>query len=418
MSAFYYYQVLTPSGRAKRGLAAISVELDASARLWLEKNHDGIVLRLYRLPPWASDLLQGLRRLFRGAIKPAELAGLLRDLAVMTSSGIPIFEAVKAVAEDEGSESGRRVEQVCVRLLEDLNAGSALSIAFARQPEVFPDTVRSLAEIGDATGTMHQMLMESARHLDRIISLKADARQAMIYPAFSFLAILGAGGFWISYVLPKLVGLFKQMNAKLPPLTVAVMGFSEWMNAHWLLVLLALSAVLVTAVVAWRNSLALRRWTMHLLHRTPIAKTLLVSSGLAFFSEYLSLLIRSGLDVIASLGILERSLQNLYYKERVASIRRFVERGDRISFAMRQVGGFPSMMVRMIAVGEDSGTLDRQLTYLSDEYSARLKRTVGVLAEIIKPVIVVVAGAVFLLLIVALLLPVYDLVRQTMSAAR
>ena len=418
MSAFYYYQVLMPTGRAKTGLASISVEMDASARLWLEKTHDGIVLHLYRLPVWASDLLQAGRRLFRGAIKPAELAGLLRDLAVMTSSGIPIFEAVKAIAEDEGSESGKRVERVCTQLLEDLNAGSALSIAFGRQPDVFPDTVRSLAEIGDATGTMHQMLMESARHLDRIISLKADARQAMIYPIFSFLAIFGAGGFWIAYVLPKLVGLFKQMNAKLPPLTVAVMAFSEWMNAHWLLVVMALAAFFISTGVAWRNSLALRRRTMQLLHRTPVARTLLVSSGLAFVAEYLSLLIRSGLDVISSLGILERSLQNLYYKERVARIRQFVERGDRISFAMRQVGGFPSMMVRMIAVGEESGTLDRQLTYLSDEYSARLKRTVGILAEIIKPVIVVIAGAVFLLLIVALLLPVYDLVRQTMSAAR
>ena len=418
MSAFYYYQVLTPTGRAKTGLTAISVELDASARLWLEKTHDGIVLRLYRLPDWASDILQTSRKVFRSAIKPAELAGLLRDLAVMTSSGIPIFEAVKAIAEDQGSESGKRVERVCVQLLEDLHAGSALSIAFGRQSDVFPTTVLSLAEIGDATGTMHQMLMESASHLDRLISLKADARQAMIYPIFSFLAIFGAGGFWIAYVLPKLVGLFKQMNAKLPPLTVAVMAFSEWMNAHWPLVFVGIAGSLTVAVLAWRNSLRLRRRVMKVLHRTPIVRTVLVSSGLAFFSEYLSLLIRSGIDVISSLGILERSLQNLYYKERVVRIRQFVERGDRISFAMRQVGGFPSMMVRMIAVGEDSGTLDRQLTYLSDEYSARLKRTVGMLAEVIRPVIVVIAGAVFLLLIVALLLPVYDLVRQTMSATR
>lgn len=418
MSAFYYYQVLTPTGRAKTGLTAISVELDASARLWLEKTHDGIVLRLYRLPDWASDILQTSRKVFRSAIKPAELAGLLRDLAVMTSSGIPIFEAVKAIAEDRGSESGKRVERVCVQLLEDLHAGSALSIAFGRQSDVFPTTVLSLAEIGDATGTMHQMLMESASHLDRLISLKADARQAMIYPIFSFLAIFGAGGFWIAYVLPKLVGLFKQMNAKLPPLTVAVMAFSEWMNAHWPLVFVGIAGSMTVAVLAWRNSLRLRRRVMKVLHRTPIVRTVLVSSGLAFFSEYLSLLIRSGIDVISSLGILERSLQNLYYKERVVRIRQFVERGDRISFAMRQVGGFPSMTVRMIAVGEDSGTLDRQLTYLSDEYSARLKRTVGMLAEVIKPVIVVIAGAVFLLLIVALLLPVYDLVRQTMSATR
>jgi type II secretory pathway component PulF len=415
MSNFYYYQMLMPTGRARSGLAAISVEMDASARLWLEKKHDGIVLRLHRLPSWLAELLRTARRVLRGAIRPAELAGLLRDLAVMTSSGIPIFEAVKAIAEDQGSESGKRVERVCMQLLEDLNAGSPLGVAFARQPDVFPDTVRSLAEIGDETGTMHQMLMESARHVDRVMSLKADARQAMIYPIFSFLAIFGAGGFWIVYVMPKLVDLFKQMNAKLPPLTVAVLGFATWMNRYWPVLLIALVAGLIGAVVAWRHSLALRRRVMAILHRTPIARTLLVSSGLAFFSEYLALLIRSGLDVVKSLDILERSLENVYYKDRVRSIRQFLERGDRISFAMRQVGGFPSMMVRMIAVGEDSGTLDRQLSYLADEYSTRLKRTVGTLAELIKPLVVILAGGVFLLLIVALLLPVYDLVRQTMA---
>jgi type II secretory pathway component PulF len=418
MSHFYYYEVLTPTGRARSGVASIPVEMDASARLWLEKKHDGIVLRLHRLPGWLSDTLRRGRRLLRGAIKPAELAGLLRDLAVMTSSGIPIFEAVKAIADDQGSESGRRVEQVCMQLLEDLNAGSPLGVAFSRQPDVFPDTVRSLAEIGDETGTMHQMLMESARHVDRIITLRADARQAMIYPAFSFLAILGAGGFWIVYVMPKLVGLFKQMNAKLPPLTVAVLDFATWLNAYWMVVVAAMVLTVASAMVAWRQSLALRRRVMALLHRTPIARTLLVSSGLAFFSEYLALLIRSGLDVVTSLDILERSLKNVYYRERVLAIRRFLERGDRISFAMRQVGGFPSMMVRMIAVGEDSGTLDRQLTYLADEYSARLKRTVGTLSELIKPLVVILAGGLFLILIIALLLPVYDLVRQTMSGPR
>jgi len=148
---------------------------------------------------------------------------------------------------------------------------------------------------------------------------------------------------------------------------------------------------------------------------TPISRVLVTSSGLAFLAEYLAILTRSGLDVVSSLRILERSTSDIYYEDRLMAVRLYVERGDRISAAMRLIGGFPNLMVRMIAVGEDSGTLDRQLSYLAAEYGKRLKQTVAIIAEIIKPLVVVVAGGVFLVLIMALLLPVYDLVRQSMA---
>ncbi|RYF39033.1 MAG: type II secretion system F family protein [Comamonadaceae bacterium] len=358
-------------------------------------------------------------------MRPRDLAGLLRDMAVMTSAGIPVLDAIRAIADDAsgsggggGSDLNPQVARVCRQLLDDLASGSSISGAFSRQSAVFPDTVRSLAVIGDETGTMHRMLMEAADHVDRVSAMKADAKQALIYPAFSFLAIFGAGGFWIVYVMPKLVGLFKQMNAKLPPITVAVLGTAGWLSDHWALLVGALSGCAAGAVLAWRHSEGVRRAVYGLLHRLPIARGIMVASGLAFFSEYLAILTRSGLDVVSSFNILERALRDLHYRDRVGAIRQFLERGDRISSAMRQVGGFPAMMVRMVSVGEDSGTLDRQLGYLSHEYATRLKRTVGALAEIIKPLVVVLAGAVFLLLIVALLLPVYDLVRQTMAGPR
>ncbi|MBB1598678.1 type II secretion system F family protein [Variovorax sp. UMC13] len=417
MSNYFYYSILLPHGRTQSGVAAISAELTVSAVAWLEKRHDGIVLKIYRLPPWAARIALVLSRLFRSALKPVELASLLRDLAVMNGSGIPIIEAVRAIAEDEAGGPGKRIAHVCLQLQEDLNAGASLGTAFGRQPEVFPETVRSLARIGDETGKMDDMLMESARHIDRVISLKADAKQAMVYPIVSFLSIFGAGGFWVVYVLPKLVGLFKQMNAKLPPITVAVIQMSDWLNENWMLLLFGIFAAVASLVAIWKYSPAVRRRVFELLHRTPVVKVILSSSGLAFFSEYLSLLIRSGLDVVNSLTILQGALKSVYYRERVLAIQAFVERGDRISQAMRQVGGFPSMMVRMVAVGEDSGTLDRQLSYLADEYSNRLKRAVGMLAELIKPLIVILAGGVFLFLIIALLLPVYDLVKQTMAVA-
>lgn len=415
MSQVYCFEVLLSTGRSKIGITAIPVEKDASARLWLERFYDGIVVGLYRLPAPATSIFNGFRNMTKRTINAKELAGLLRDMAVMTSAGIPVIDAIQSIAEDSGTDSSKGVEQVCRQLLEDLYAGTSISGAFTRQPDVFPDTVRSLAVIGDETGVMNLMLMESADHIDRVTSMKADAKQAMIYPLFSFAAIFGAGGFWIVYVMPKLVGLFKQMNAKLPPLTVAVLGAAEWLNQNWLELLILIASVFFVAYFSWRRSQAVKRGVYNLLHRLPVIKGILTSSGLAFFSEYLAILIRSGLDVVSSFQILDRTVRDLYYKDRVQAIRQFVERGDRISSAMRQTGGFPAMMIRMISVGEDSGTLDKQLSYLSNEYSTRLKRTIGVLAELIKPLVVLIAGAVFLLLIVALLLPVYDLVRQTMS---
>lgn len=417
MNHFFAYEVLLPSGSSKWGVAVIAAEKNESARLWLEKQFDGLVVQLFRLPPWLSAPAHVLRAIFRSSIGAKELAGLLRDMAVMTNSGIPVIMAIQSIAEDRDADASPRVASVCVQLLEDLSSGASISTAFARQPHVFPESVRSLAVIGDETGAMNLMLMEAANHIDRLTSMKADAKQAMIYPIFSFLAIFGAGGFWIVYVMPQLVSLFKQMNAKLPPLTVAVLATASWLNEHWLLIVLSMVCVCVLLYVAWTRSHAFKRALYQLLHRLPIAKTILTSSGLAFFAEYLAILTRSGVDVVSSFHILDRAVNDLYYRDRIVSIRHYLERGDRISAAMRQVGGFPSMMVRMISVGEESGTLDTQLSYLATEYSMRLKRTVSALAELIKPMVVVLAGGFFLLLIVALLLPVYDLVRQTMSGA-
>jgi general secretion pathway protein F/type IV pilus assembly protein PilC len=137
---------------------------------------------------------------------------------------------------------------------------------------------------------------------------------------------------------------------------------------------------------------------------------------MAFITEHLALLISAGVDITRSLGVLERSLSDEYYKTRIAKVRVAVDRGDMLSSAMQQVGGFPPMALRMIGVGEESGSLDAQLSHLAGEYRQRLARLIASLSEIIKPVIILAAGAFFVLLVVALLLPMYDLIRQASLA--
>ena len=127
--------------------------------------------------------------------------------------------------------------------------------------------------------------------------------------------------------------------------------------------------------------------------------------------------IRAGVDVVTSLDILGRATTNPYYQTRIVAVRERVMRGEKIAPAMRQTGGFPVLVTRMVAVGEESGSLDKQLHHLASEYRNRLNTLVASLGEIIKPAIIIIAGGVFIFLIVALLLPVYDLIRQTVSTS-
>src|SRR5690606_6430491 len=339
----YYYKLVLSNGRVKSGITQLAVEHVASARIWLEKNFDAVVITLTRFPGWLAETQRSLSHLVKPTIKPIELSGMLQDLAVMTSSGIPVMEALRAVANEVGQGRTSNPAKLARRMLEELDAGASLSEAFARYPDAFPETVRNLIMIGDETGSMDLMLKEAAEHIERISRMTADTKQALIYPVFVFSAIIAAGGFWIYYVVPNLADLFKQMNAQLPPLTVAVMAGSEWLISNFGYIFIGLVALAFTLWVTWRYSRKFRRAIHYTLHKLPIAKTIMFSSGLAFFTEYMSLLIRAGVDMVSSLQVMERAMRDEYYRDRIIAIRQVLERGDRVSSAMRQVGGFPSM---------------------------------------------------------------------------
>jgi general secretion pathway protein F/type IV pilus assembly protein PilC len=412
--SWYFFRVLDMNGKVHSGVRHVTPVPGTSVRALLEARFNGTVLVLRALPTWLMKVAAPVLRLGRPKVHPQALAAMLRDLAVMCQAGVPVMDAVRTIAEDEWT-GGKGCAEVARRVLEDLKGGSPLSESFARQPDIFPETVRNLIAIGDESGTMDHMLMESAQHVERLNALKADTRQALIYPAFVFAAILGAAAFWLYYVIPNLASLFKQLNAKLPALTVAVIDFADWLGTHLLTLFVGLMAVILGLVTLWRSSMKFKRWVYRALHVLPVSRTLVTASGLAFLAEYLALMVSAGVDIVRSLTVLEHAMANLYYRDRMSLAKLYVERGDRLSSSMKRVGGFPPLMLRMISVGEESGSLDRQLTHLASEYRSRLSRVVATLSEIIKPVIVLIAGALLLLFVVALVLPVYDLIGQAMA---
>jgi len=411
----YYYHVLLPHGAVKSGLIRLAVKRELSVRMRLETDTDGTVIRLWRFPDWLGVFSDVLLRLFRIQVRSEDLAGFLRDLGLMVRAGVPAMEALATLVDESENGGSRAMGAVAHSMLEDLKAGVGMTEAFNRHPGVFPETVRNLVAIGDQSGTLDRMLGESAEHVERMIAIKRDIRTALIYPAFVFASIIGVAIFWIYYVVPSMARLFKQLQARLPPITEGLVAFADALSTHLPWILLGLAVLVITGVTLFRRSEWFQSRTYAVLHRTPIIRTLLVSSGMAHMTEHLSILVRAGVDMVNSLQILARATKNRYYRSRLTQVSQLVMRGESMSSSMRRVGGFPAMAVRMISVGEESGSLDQQLEHLANDYRKRQEVLIKSLAEILKPVIILVAGGLFLFLIVALLLPVYDLVRQSVA---
>lgn len=409
----YFYRVLLPHGRVRAGLLRLVVAFDHSARLRLEQRTEGTVLTLWRLPHWISTPLDFIRQSLRRQVSNQDVAGFLRDMGLMLAAGVPAMEALTTLIEDDAGLGA--VAVIAGRVHADLGSGISTAETFARHPDIFPETVRNLVTIGDQSGALPQMLTEAAEHMERMIDIQRDIRTALIYPMFVFATIFAVAAFWMYYVVPSMSRLFKQLGAKLPPLTTWLLAVSDTLVGAFGWALLAFLLIVACCLWAYKRVFAVRRSVHLFLHHLPVARVLLTSSGMAFITEHLALLVRTGLDFVTSLDVLTRATRDLYYRERLAKVRDSVARGEGIAASMRRVGGFPSMAVRMIAVGEESGSLDQQLSHLASEYRKRLAVVVNSLAEIIKPAIILVAGAFFLFLVVALLLPIYDLVRQSVG---
>ncbi len=411
--SLYFYRLLTPHGSVKYGFTKAMVEREQSIKLRLEQRTDGTVITLKRLPNWGLFLSELPGRIFRGSARAEDLSGFLRDFGVMLTAGVSAMDALKTLAEEEQGSPG--VAAIAKVVAEDMSAGMRIPQSLQRHPDIFPETIRSLAELGDQSGEIAKMMMEGASHIERLIDIRRDVTTALIYPFFVIVTIIGVGLFWLYYVVPNMAQLFKQMQAKLPPLTKWLISISDVL-VNYVVLSIALFVLLIIAIgIAYRRLPGFKYVCHDWLHRLPIVKKITVASGMAFMTEHLSLLVKAGLDFLTSIEVLARATSDEYYRARLRRVGEGVARGEGIAAAMRRVGGFPPMAVRMISVGEEAGSLDKQLDQLSAEYKKRLDVVVKSLSEIIKPLLILIAGGMFIFLIVALLLPIYDLVRQSVG---
>lgn len=405
---YFKYKMIRRDGHILHGVIELPFNAEAAAGEHFEKR--GLtVITIQRISEVAGWLYELINTRLRRKVKREDLIEFLRNMGVMLRSGVPILTALEDV-------TGHSENQDLARIAEDvrmsIEAGTGLADAIDRHPTVFPDAVRQVIRIGEETGSLDRTLMDAAAHLERMQKINTDTKKSLIYPLFVVAALLGATGFWVYYVIPSVADLFRNLNVELPRVTVLVMTSVEFLVRNFRLMLMI--AVLIVAAIFL--SFRLIPWLPKQFHRLlmvlPITGKIVRASNLAFIAEYFSLFISSGVNILRSLEILRDSVHNEVYKEKLRVVREGLMRGNTLSRELGRAQVFPSFVVRMIHVGELSGNLAEQLQYVAADYRRRLNIIVDNLSEIMKPVVILIVGALFVFIVIALFLPIYYLVGE------
>jgi general secretion pathway protein F len=291
---------------------------------------------------------------------------------------------------------------------EQVVEGGNLADAMKQHPAVFNDLYVNMVRAGEASGALDIVLIRLAEYTERAAALRGKVRSALTYPVFMGMASMGILFFLLSYVVPKVTRIFEERNAKLPTLTLVLLAISGFLSTYWWAIL----AVIVIAVIAVRVSIRTPAGRLRfdaLTLRIPYFGKVLKKVALARFARTLSTLLLGGIPLLQALDIVKHVVSNMVLSNAIEDGRNSIREGHSVADPLKKSGLFPPLLVHMIAVGEKSGELEQMLSRAADAYDGEVEASVSALSSIMEPVLVIFMGGVVLFIVLAILLPIFDL---------
>jgi type II secretory pathway component PulF len=327
----------------------------------------------------------------------------------MLKSGMPLVTALSDIAL---TSDNKRFRARLLEIKRSIELGSSFSSALSPHTDIFPEIFVNLVSVGEETGRLDQSLSEVAVHLQRIEDLRSAIIRALMYPVFAFIGTMGALLFWLIYVLPKVTSLFTTMDVKLPTLTLFLISASNFSQKHWY-VYLAVPAFIYILITLLARKKSTKYYIDAIKLKIPILKLLLSNKLLALFAEQLRILVAAGVTIDKSFDIMINVIDNSVFRKALVDIKENILLGSRISESVkRHAALFPNLVIRMISIGESTGNLSEQLNYLSEYYLNKLDDISQKMGKMIEPIIIMIIGSIFLIIILGLMAPIYDLISQ------
>ncbi|MFT4265637.1 MAG: type II secretion system F family protein [Xenophilus sp.] len=340
------------------------------------------------------------------AIKPKDIAIFTRQLATMMKAGVPLLQAFDIVGRGNANPN-------VTRLLNDIRAdvetGSSLSVAFRKFPKYFDSLYCNLVEAGEAAGILEDLLDRLATYMEKTEGVKSKIKSALMYPTAVIVVAFVVVAIIMIFVIPAFKQVFTSFGADLPAPTLFVIGVSEFFVSYWWLIFGVLVGGTYFFFQAWKRNEKVQRFMDRLLLKLPIFGALVDKSCVARWTRTLATMFAAGVPLVEALDSVGGASGNTVYGDATAKIQQEVSTGTSLAAAMTNANLFPSMVLQMTAIGEESGSIDHMLGKAADFYEQEVDDMVAGLSSLMEPIIIVVLGGIIGGIVVSMYLPIFKL---------
>jgi len=358
------------------------------------------------IPVSVREKPKGINLTFGSGVSTRDIVIFTRQFATMINSGLPLVQSLDILAEQTENEALRKVIQ---EVLYDVESGNTLADAMGKHPKVFTELYVNMVAAGEAGGILDTILLRLATFLEKNDALVRKIKGAMIYPAVIFSVAGAAVAILLMFVIPTFQTMFASAGIPLPLPTRIVIAMSAFLQGYWWACIIGVVALVVGIRQTYQTDggrLAIDRILLML----PILGDLQRKAAVARFTRTLGTLVSSGVSILEGLEITAKTSGNRVIHDAVMGSRASIAGGETISGPLKESGVFPPMVVQMINVGEQTGGLDEMLSKIADFYDDEVDTAVEALLSALEPVMIVVLGVVVGGMIVAMYLPIFDMI--------
>lgn len=339
-------------------------------------------------------------------IKPKDIALFTRQMATMMKAGVPLLQSFDIVGRGNPNPS---VTRLLNEIRQDVETGTSLSIAFRRHPMYFDDLYCNLVEAGESAGILESLLDRLATYMEKTEAIKSKIKSALMYPISVIIVAFVVVTLIMLFVIPAFKEVFSSFGADLPAPTMFVIGMSEFFTTYWWLIFGILGGGIYFFLQAWKRSPKVQVFMDRALLKLPVFGALIDKSCIARWTRTLSTMFAAGVPLVEALDSVGGASGNIIYKEATDKIQKSVSTGTSLAVAMTDANVFPSMVLQMCAIGEESGAIDHMLGKAADFYEAEVDEMVAGLSSLMEPIIIVFLGTIIGGIVVSMYLPIFKL---------
>lgn len=339
-------------------------------------------------------------------ITSGDIAIFSRQLATMMSAGVPLVQSLEIVGRGHENPS---MGELILGIKTNIESGRSLAESLAQYPLYFDDLFVHLVDAGERSGTLETLLDKIATYKEKTEKIKKKVKKALVYPSAVVAVAFIVTGIMLYFVVPQFQALFEGFGADLPAFTKMVVNLSEFLQEYWWMMLLIIIGSIATFIFFHKRSRKFRRFLDRVMLKFPVVGDILYKSAVARFSRTLSTMFAAGVPLVEALDSVAKAAGNIVFEEAILVMKDQVASGQQLQLTMQQAGIFPSMATQMVAIGEESGSLDAMCAKVAEFYEEEVDNLVDSLTSLLEPLIMAVLGVLVGGLVVAMYLPIFKL---------